>query len=80
MPLVELIPDGLAVSRRRSRPAPIRIGRSVGLRKQTVALRRGGSDDSAKHFEIHHFGNDIAAAARFHQLLINWLIAPTFLH
>lgn len=66
MPLVELIPDGLAVSRRRTRPALIRIGQAVGLRKQTVALRRGGSDDSAKHFEIHHFGNDIAAAARFY--------------
>jgi hypothetical protein len=65
MPLVELIPDGLAVSRRRTRPTFVNIGRSVGLRKQTVALRRGGSDDSAKHLEIHHFGNDIAAAAGF---------------
>jgi hypothetical protein len=76
---VELIPDGLAVSRRRTRPASVNIGRSVGLRKTIVALGRGGSDDCAKHFEIHHNGHNFAAAARFHQLLINWLIAPTFL-
>lgn len=63
--LIELIPNGLAVSRWRTRPAPIRIGRSVGLRKTVVALGCGGSDDYAKYFEIYHFGNDIPAAAGF---------------
>jgi hypothetical protein len=76
---VKLIPDGLAVSRRRTRPASINIGRSVGLRKTIVALGRCSPNDCAKHFEIHHDGHNFTAAARFHQLLINWLIAPTFL-
>jgi hypothetical protein len=76
---IELIPDGLTVSRRRSRPAPIRIGRSVGLRKTIVALGRCSPNDCAKHFEVYDDGNNFAATARFHQLLIDGLIAPTFL-
>jgi hypothetical protein len=63
---VELIPNGLAVSGRRSRPAFVNIGRAIGLRKTIVALRGCGSNNYAKHFEIHHVGNDIAAAARFY--------------
>jgi hypothetical protein len=63
---VELIPNGLAVSGRRSRPAFIDIKRPVGLRKTIVALRGCGSNNYAKHFEIDHVGNDIAAAARFY--------------
>ena len=64
--LVELIPDGLAVPRWRTRPAPIHIGRSVGLRKTIVALGCGGLDNCAKHFEVNHDGNDVAAAAGFY--------------
>jgi len=63
---VELIPNGLAVSGRRSRPAFIDIKRPVGLRKTIVALRGCGSNNYAKHFEINHVGNDIPAAARFY--------------
>ena len=77
--LIELVPNGLAVSRRCTRPTFVNIGRAIGLRKTIVALRCGGSDDYAKHFEIHHNGHNFAAAARFYQLLINGLIAPTFL-
>ncbi len=75
---IELVPYGLAVSRWRTRPASVNIGRTVGLRKTIVALGRGGSYDDAKHFEINHDGNDFAAAARFHQLFVDRLIAPTF--
>ena len=74
-----MIPNGLAVSRRRTRPASVNISRAIGLRKTIVALRRGGSDDYAKHFEIDHNWNDFAAAARFYQFLINGLITSTFL-
>jgi hypothetical protein len=76
--LIELVPNGLAVSRRRTRPAPVHIGWAVGLRKTIVALRRGGPNNYAKHFEIHHNGNNFAAAARFHQLFVDRLIAPAF--
>jgi len=75
---IELIPYWLTVSCRCTRPAPIRIGRSVGLRKTIVALGRGSINDYAKHFEVDHDGNDFAAAARFYQLLIYRLIATTF--
>ena len=63
---LKLIPNGLAVSRRRTRPAPIHIGRSVGLRKTIVALGCGGFDNYAKHLEVNHNGNDVAAAACFY--------------
>jgi hypothetical protein len=62
---IELIPDGLAVSCRCTRPAPIRIGRSVGLRKTIVVLGRCSPNDYAKYFEIDHNGHNFAAAARF---------------
>jgi hypothetical protein len=73
---IELVPDGLAVSRRRTRPTFVNIQRSVGLRERIVALRRGGANNGAKHFEVHHNGNHFAAAARFHQLLVDRLVAP----
>ncbi len=76
---VELIPDGLAVSRRRTRPTFVNIQRSVGLRERIVALRRGGANVDAKHFEVDHDGNNFAAAPRFHQLLVDRLITPTLL-
>lgn len=63
---IELISDGLAVSRRCSRPASVHIGWAVGLRKTIVALRGCGSNNYAKHFEIDHVGNDVAAAAGFY--------------
>jgi hypothetical protein len=75
---VELILNGFPVSRRCTRPASVNIGRSVGLRKTIVALGRGGSDDGAKHFEVDHDGHNFAAAARFHQLLVDRLVAPAF--
>jgi hypothetical protein len=74
-----LIPNGLAVSRWRTRPTFVNIGRTIRLRKTIVALRRSGPNDNAKHFEIHHVGNDISAAARFYQLLVDWPVAPAFL-
>jgi hypothetical protein len=77
--LIELIPNGFAVSRRCTRPTFVNIGRAVGLRERIVALGRGGSDDGAKHFEVDHDGHNFAAAARFHQLLVDRLIAPTLL-
>jgi len=61
-----LIPNGLAIAGRCSRPALINIRRAVGLRKTIVALRRGGPNNDAKHFEIDHVGNDVAAAAGFY--------------
>jgi hypothetical protein len=73
-----LIPYWLAVSRWCTRPTFINIGRAIGLRKTIVALRRCSSNDYAKHFEVDHDGHNFAAAARFHQLLVNRLIAPTF--
>jgi hypothetical protein len=76
---IELVPDGLAVSRRCTRPASVNIGRTIGLRKTIVALGRGGANNGAKHFEVDHDGHNFAAAARFHQLLVDRLIAPTFL-
>jgi hypothetical protein len=59
-------------------PTFINVGRTIGLRKTIVALGRGGFNDYAKHFEVDHNGHNFAAAARFHQLLVNRLIAPTF--
>jgi hypothetical protein len=76
---IELVPDGLAVSRRRTRPTFVNIQRSVGLRERIVALRRGGANNGAKHFEVDHDGHNFAAAPRFHQLLVDRLIAPTLL-
>jgi hypothetical protein len=76
---VELILNGFSVSRRRTCPASINIGRPIGLRKTIVALGRGGANNYAKHFEIDHDGHNFAAAARFHQLLVDRLIAPTLL-
>jgi hypothetical protein len=76
---IELIPNGLTVSRRRSRPAPVHIGRTVSLRKTIVALGGCGSNNYAKHFEINHVGNDITAAARFYQLFIDRPVAPALL-
>jgi hypothetical protein len=76
--LIELIPNGFAVSRRCTRPAFIHIQRLVGLCEGVVALGRGGSDDGAKHFEVDHDRHNFAAATRFHQLFIDRLIAPAF--
>jgi hypothetical protein len=75
---IELVPYGLAISSWRTRPAPVHIGRTVGLRKTIVALRRGSPNNYAKHFEINHDGNDFAAAARFHQFFVDRLIASAF--
>jgi hypothetical protein len=77
--ILELVPDGLAVSRRRTRPTFVNIQRLVGLRERIVALRRGGANNDAKHFEVDHDGHNFAAAARFHQLLVDRLIAPALL-
>jgi len=77
--LIELVPNGLAVSRRCTCPASINIGRPIGLRKTIVALGRGSPNNYAKHFEIDHDGHNFAAAARFHQLLVDRLIAPALL-
>jgi hypothetical protein len=63
---VELILNGFPVSRRRTRPTFVNIGRAVGLRKTIVALRRGGFNDDAKHFEVDHDGHNFAATARFY--------------
>jgi hypothetical protein len=75
---IKLIPNGLAVSCRRTCPAFIHISRPVGLRKTIVALSRGSFNDYAKHFEFYHDGHNVAAAARFYQLLIYRLVAPAF--
>ena len=75
---IELVPYGLAISSWRTRPAPVHIGRTVGLRKTIVALGGCGSNNYAKHFEIDHVGNDIAAAARFNQLFVDRPVAPAF--
>ncbi len=63
---IELIPNGLAVSRRRTRPASVNIRRAIGLRKTIVALCRCSSNDYAKHFEVYDDGNNFAAAAGFY--------------
>jgi|Laugrefbdmm110sn_1035136.scaffolds.fasta_scaffold80072_1 hypothetical protein len=76
--LIELISYGLTVSRRCACPAPVHIGWAVGLRKTIVALCRGGPNNYAKHFEIDHSGHNFAAAARFHQFLVDRLIASAF--
>jgi hypothetical protein len=73
-----LIPDGLTVSRWRTRPTFVHIGWSVGLRKTIVALRRCSPNNYAKHFEVDHDGHNFAAAARFHQLFVDRLIASAF--
>jgi hypothetical protein len=59
-------------------PTFINVGRTIGLRKTIVALGRGGFNDYAKHFEVDQDGNDVASAARFHQFLINRLVASAF--
>jgi hypothetical protein len=76
---IELIPNGLAIAGWRSRPALIYIRRAVGLRKTIVALRGCGSNNYAKHFEIDHVGNDVAAAAGFNQLFVDRPITPALL-
>jgi hypothetical protein len=63
---VELILNGFPVSRRRTRPTFVNIGRTVGLRKTIVALGRCSSNDYAKHFELYDDGNNFAATARFY--------------
>jgi hypothetical protein len=63
---IELIPNGLAVSRRCTRPASVNISRAIGLRKTIVALRRCSPNDCAKHFEVYDDGNNFAATARFY--------------
>jgi hypothetical protein len=73
---VELILNGFPVSRRCACPASVNIGWSVGLRKTIVALGRGSPNNYAKHFEVDHDGNHFAATARFHQLLVDRLVAP----
>ena len=75
---IELIPNRPTVSRWCTRPTFIHVCGSVCLRKTIIALGCGGFNDYAKHFEVDHDGNDFAAAARFHQLLVDGLIAPTF--
>jgi hypothetical protein len=75
---IELIPNGLTVSRRCTCPTFINVCRTVCLPKAIVVLGRGSINDYAKHFEVDHDGNDFAAAARFYQLLIYRLIATTF--
>ena len=67
---IELIPNGSAISRWRTRPTFIHVGRSVRLRKTIVVLGRGGFNNYAKHFEVDHNRYDFAAAARFHQFFI----------
>jgi len=76
---IELILNGYTVSRRRTSPTFVNIQRPVGLRERIVALRRGGANVDAKHFEVDHDGHNFAAAPRFHQLLVDRLIAPTLL-
>jgi hypothetical protein len=75
---IELIPNGLAVSRWCTCPTFIHVGRAVRLRKTIVVLGCGSFNNYAKHFEVDHNGNNFAAAARFHQLLIQRLITATF--
>jgi len=73
---IKLVANGFPVSRWCTRPAFIHIEWLVGLSEGVIALGRGGSDDGAKHFEVDHDGNHFAAAARFHQLLVDRLVAP----
>ena len=75
---IELIPNRLSVSRWCTRPTFIHICGSVCLRKTIVSLGRGGFNNYAKHFEVDHDGHNFAAAARFHQLRVDGLIAATF--
>jgi hypothetical protein len=67
---IELIPNGLAISRWCTCPAFIHICRSVCLPETIVLLGCGSFNNYAKHFEVDHNGYDFAAASRFHQLLI----------
>lgn len=75
---IKLVANGFPVSRWCTRPTFVNIQRSVGLRERIVALRRGGANNGAKHFEVDHDGHNFAAAARFHQLLVDRLVAPAF--
>jgi len=77
--LIELIPYGLAVSRRCTCPTPINICRSVGLRETIIALCGCGLDDYAKHSKIDQDGKDFAATDRFNELLVDRTIASAFL-
>jgi hypothetical protein len=67
---IELIPNGLAVSRRCTCPTFIHICRTIRLSETIVALGSGSFNGYAKHFEVDQNGDDFATAARFHQLFI----------
>ena len=75
---IELILDGFPVSRRCTCPTFVHVCGSVRLRKTIVALGCCSFNDCAKHFEVDQNGHSVAAAARFHQLLVDGLVATTF--
>ena len=77
---IKLIPNGLAVSRRRARPTFIHVQWTVCLSERIVALGRCGANDSAKYFVVDQVWNDRTAAARLNQLLVDRLVlvAPAF--